>query len=138
MIKFSNKLKKIWFCPILALFPNVGAKKIFSQKIWLSRTASNEFLAPCQISEKTNDTILKKCLDRRTDRPYFIGPFWLPSGVLKMTDMMTYGWAQKQRKKLKKTVSLLSMPVTQIEYLYYPLNVEGITQKGSLLPVHIR
>ena len=114
MIKFSNKLKKIWFCPILALFPNVGTKKIFSQKIWLSRTASYEFLAQCQISEKTNDTILKKCLDRRTDRPYFIGPFWLPSGVLKMTDMKTYGWAQKQRKKFKKTISLLPMPVTSV------------------------
>ena len=24
------------------------------------------------------------------------------------------------------------------EYLYYPLDVEGVTLKGSLLPAHIR
>ena len=30
------------------------------------------------------------------------------------------------------------MQVPQIEYLYYPLYVEGVTQKGSLLPAHIR
>ena len=27
-------------------------------------------------------------------------------------------------------------PVT--EYVYYPLDVEGVTLKGSLLPAHIR
>ena len=59
----------------------------------LSHTTLYEFLAPCQISEKTNDTIPRKHLDRRTDgrtegqkdgrtdRPYFIGCFWLPPGV---------------------------------------------------------
>ena len=28
------------------------------------------------------------------------------------------------------------MLVPQIEYLYYPLNVEGVTQAGLLLPAH--
>ena len=62
MTKFSKKLKKTGFGPFWALFPNVGAKKNFSQKIWLSRTTSYKFLASCQISEKTNDTIPRKCL----------------------------------------------------------------------------
>ena len=30
------------------------------------------------------------------------------------------------------------MQVSEIEYLYYPLNVEGVTQNDSLLPEHIR
>ena len=68
-------------------------KKFFSENPALSRTTSYEFLAPCQISEKTNDTIPRKCLDRRTEgrtdtilkdpsgyrrgckNPVF-GPFW--------------------------------------------------------------
>ena len=66
MTKFSNKLKKAWSWPILALFPNFGAKKNFSQKA-LSGTTSYVFLAPCQISEKTNDTIPRKCLDRKAE-----------------------------------------------------------------------
>ena len=78
MTKFSNKLKKTCFWPILAPL---------SQKIRLSRTTSHGTLAPCQISGKTNDRIPRKHLDRRTeqtmDRPYFIGPFWLLPGVQK-------------------------------------------------------
>ena len=57
-------------------------KEFFFQK---SGTTSHEFLAPCQNLEKTNDSIPRKCLDRRKDRrmdgstnrrtssPYFIG-----------------------------------------------------------------
>ena len=81
MTKFSNKLKKPCFWPILGpLFP------IFWEKKFSSRTASHGLLAPCRISEKTNDTIPRKCLDRRTDKKtegqtdwqaYFIGPFLL-------------------------------------------------------------
>ena len=71
--------------PFWALFPNFWAKIFFPENPALSRTTSYEFLAPCQISEKTNDTIPRKCLDKRidgrTDRPYFIGPFRLPPGV---------------------------------------------------------
>ena len=84
MTKFSNKLKKPCFWPILALFPNFG-KKNFPEYPALPGTTSYEFLAPCQISEKFNDTIPRKRLDRRTDgrtdRPYFIGPFRLPPRV---------------------------------------------------------
>ena len=42
-------------------------------------------LSPCQNSGKSNDPIPRKHPDRwqdgRTDRPYFIGSFWLPPGV---------------------------------------------------------
>ena len=41
--------------------------------------------------------------DGRTDRPYFKGPFQLPPGVQKLTDMRTYRWTQKERKEFKKT-----------------------------------
>ena len=71
-----------------ALFPNFEAKKIFPRNPAWSCSTLYEFLAPCQISENTNDTISWKCLDRRTDwrtvRPYFIGPFRLLPGVQKI------------------------------------------------------
>ena len=67
MTKFSNKKTPV-FGPFWVLFPNFGAKKIFPENPALSRTTSYEFLATCQISEKTNDTIPRKRLDRRTDR----------------------------------------------------------------------
>ena len=75
----------------------------------------------------------------RSDRPYFIAPFWLLPGVQKLTDMKTYRWTQKQRKKIKKpTLSLVNAGPPDTEYLYYPLNVEGVTRKGSLLPAHMK
>ena len=88
MTKFSNKFKKPCFWPI---FPIFGAKKIFLENPALSCTTSYGFLAPCQNLEKVNDTIQRKCPDRRkdgrkdgrTDRLYFIGPFRLPPGVQK-------------------------------------------------------
>ena len=69
-----------------SIFPNLGAKKIFLENPALSRTTSDGFLAPCQNLEKTNHSIPRKHLDRwkdgqkdrRTDRPYFTGPFQLP------------------------------------------------------------
>ena len=87
MTKFSNKLKKPCFWPILGLFfPVLGLQK-FPENPALPRTTSYEFLAPCQVSEKANDTIPRKRVDRRTDgrmdRPYFIGPFRLLLGVQK-------------------------------------------------------
>ena len=60
MTKFSNKLKKPCFWPILG-------RKFLSENPALSRTIPYEFLAPCQISEKTYDRISRKCLDRRMD-----------------------------------------------------------------------
>ena len=64
MTKFSNKFKKPRFWPI---FPIFGAKKNFLENSALSRTTSYGFLAPCQNSEKFNDTIQRKCPDRRTE-----------------------------------------------------------------------
>ena len=57
----------IIFGPFWAQFPNFGGKKILTENPALSRTTSHGILAPCQISEKTNDIIPRKCVDRRTD-----------------------------------------------------------------------
>ena len=46
-------------------FPNFWGRKNLFQKIRLSHTISYGFLAPCQYLEKTNDTIPRKCPDRR-------------------------------------------------------------------------
>ena len=44
--------------------------------------------------------------------------------------MKIYRWTQKQRKNLKKpTLSLVHAGPP--EHLYYPLNVDGVTEKGS-------
>ena len=67
MTKFSNKLKKPCFGTFWTLFPNFGVKKNLPKNPALSRTTSFEFLAPCQISEKANDAIPRKRLDRRTN-----------------------------------------------------------------------
>ena len=81
MTKFSDKLEKPCFWPILGPFSQFwGKKKVFSENTALPCTSPYEFLAPCRISGKTYDTIPRKCLDRRTDRPYFIGPFRLLPG----------------------------------------------------------
>ena len=55
----------------------------------------------------------------------------------KLTEMKTNRWTQKQKKSLK-TNTVFNAGPPDTEYLYYPLNVEGVTQKGSLLPAHIR
>ena len=34
--------------------------------------------------------------------------------------------------------NILAGKVSVLVYLYYPLNVEGVTRKGSFLPAHIR
>ena len=93
-------------------------KKIFlSENPALSRTTPYGFLAPCQISEKTYDTIPRKCLDRKDGRmegekdgqTVFYRTFPATPRVQKLTDMKTYRWTQKQRKKIKKpTLSLVN------------------------------
>ena len=90
MTKFSKKLKKPCFWPILGL-PNFWGKKIFPRNPTLSRITSHGILAPCKNLEKINDTIPKKHPDRRKDGPtkgqmdglYFIGPFRPPLRVQK-------------------------------------------------------
>ena len=68
MTKFSNKLKKPCFWPILGpFFQFLGQKTFFSEIPALSRTTSYEFQALCQILEKTYDAIPRKYLERRMD-----------------------------------------------------------------------
>ena len=85
MTKFSNKLKKPFFWPIMGPYSQFrGAKKKKKEKenrnIQLCpRTTSHGILAPCQNLENINDTIPRT--DGRMDRPYFIGHFRLPPRV---------------------------------------------------------
>ena len=45
----------------------------------------------------------------------------------------------KTKKNVKKpTLSGVNAAPPATEYLHYPLNVECVTQKSSLLPAHIR
>ena len=61
---FFNKFLKTCFWSIFwSIFP-IEAEKIFSRKSGC-HTISYGFLAPCQYLEKTNDTIPRKCPDRR-------------------------------------------------------------------------
>ena len=144
MTKFPNKLKKPCFWPILDPFSQFWGKKNFlSENSTLSRRTLYEFLAPCQISEKMiqfQENIWTEGWMEgwKTDRPYFIGSFQVLSGVQKLSDIKTYRWTQNQRKNLKNQHCLLSILVPQIEYLYYPLNAEGVIQKGPSLPGYIR
>ena len=90
MTKFFNKLKKTlflaYFCSIFQIF---GTKRIFPENPDLPCTTWYGFQAPCKSLEKNVDIIPRKHLDRwkdgqkdrRTDRPYFIAPFWLMPGV---------------------------------------------------------
>ena len=57
--------------------------------------------------------------------------------VKKLTDTKTSRWTQKQKNSLKTNIVVNAVP-PDTEYLYYPLNVEGVTQKSSLFPAHIR
>ena len=48
-------------------------------------------------------------------------------------------WRQKQRKNLKKPILFVfNAGPPDTKYLHYPLNVEGVTQKNSLLRARIR
>ena len=139
-------IEKNMFLAHFGPFSQFFGKKIFlSENPALSCTTSYEFLAPCQISVKTYDTIPRKYLDKRMMEERKDGQtlfHWtLPAtAVGPETDWYkdTQMDAKNKEKNLKNQHCLLSMLVTQIEYLYYSLNVEGVTQKGSLLPARIR
>ena len=47
--------------------------------------------------------------------------------------IQTNKWTQK-RKKSKNTNTVVNAGPPDTEYLYYPLDVEGVTLKSSLLP----
>ena len=89
-VKINDKIfqyiqKTLFLIHFWSIFPILGAKKVFLENPALSRTTLYGFLVSCQNLEKTNDTILRKHLDWRkdgtTDRPYFIGPFWITPEV---------------------------------------------------------
>ena len=65
MAKIFNIVKKTLF---LTHFPKFLGKIFFPENPALSRTTSYGFLASCQISEKTNDTVPRKRLDRTEER----------------------------------------------------------------------
>ena len=44
----------------------------------------------------------------------------------------------KKEKNLKKTDTVVNAGPPDAEYLYYPLDVEDVTLKGSLLPASTR
>ena len=67
MTKYSNKLKKTLFLVHFGPFFPILGQKNSPENPALSRATSYEFLVPCQILEKTNDTIPRKRLNRRTD-----------------------------------------------------------------------
>ena len=69
MTKFFNIFKEnLFLAHFCLIFQFSGQKKFFLENPALSRTTSRGFLAPCQNLEKTNDTIVRKRLDRRKDR----------------------------------------------------------------------
>ena len=88
MTKFSNKLKKNCFWPILGSFPNFLGKKNFPGK---SSSVTHNFTWVSSIMLKFRKSLWynsKKMPGQtvgRTDRPYFIGPFQLLPGVQKVT-----------------------------------------------------
>ena len=56
----------------------------------------------------------------------------------RLTDTYADLWTQKSKKLKKPTISDVNAGPPDTECLYYPLNVEGVTLKGSLLPAHTR
>ena len=53
-----------------------------------------------------------------------------------LTNRQTY--QQKKEKSKKPKLTVVNDGPLDTEYLHYPLDVEGVTLKGSLLPAHIR
>ena len=84
-VKINDKIfQYIQKTLFLAHFPNFWGKKFFFWKIQLSCTTSYGFLASrklmIQFQENTQTDGRTDRTTDRTDRPYFIGPFWLPPG----------------------------------------------------------
>ena len=51
---------------------------------------------------------------------------------------MTQTNRRKKEKKSKKSNTVVNAGFPDTEYLYYPLDVEGFTLKGSLLPANAK
>ena len=56
----------------------------------------------------------------------------------RLTDTLANLWTQKSKNLKKSTMSVVNAGPPDTECLYYPLDVEGVTLKGSLSPAHIR
>ena len=63
-VKIIDKIFQYILAHFWSVFPILGAKRIFLENPGLSRK-SYRFLAPCQNLEETNDTIPRKCPERR-------------------------------------------------------------------------
>ena len=93
---------------------------------------------------RKNDTIPRKYLDRRMDgrmkdgQTLFYRTLPATAGGLKTDWHEDIQMDTKSNKKFKKPTLSLVNAGPQMEYLYYPLNAEGVTQKGSLLPAYLR
>ena len=120
--KIFQKIKKTMF-----LATHFLGQKNFLKNPALSRTTSYWFQTPCQNLEKTNNAIPRKRPDRRkvrrTDRPYFTGPFRLLPGIQQQHCKC------KQHTKTKSQPSgLVSPPIYVYMYtLYYIIYVTYIT-----------
>ena len=56
----------------------------------------------------------------------------------RLTDTLANLWTQKSKNLKKPTMSVVSAGPPDKECLFYPLDEEGVTLKGSLSPAHIR
>ena len=56
----------------------------------------------------------------------------------RLTDTQANWWTQKSKNLKKLALSVVGAGAPDTKYLYYPLHVDGVTLKGSLLPAHIR
>ena len=56
----------------------------------------------------------------------------------RLTDTKINWWIQKSKNLKKLTLSVVNAGAPDTEYLYYPLDVERVTIKGSLLLAHIK
>ena len=64
---FSINSKTLFLAYLSVHFPKFGDKNFFPGNPPLSHRTSYEFLATCQNLEKTNNTIPRKCPERKTD-----------------------------------------------------------------------
>ena len=64
---FQYIQKTLFLAHFWPIFPIFWAKNFFLENLALSRTTSYGFLVSCQNLEKTNNTIPRKRLDRRTE-----------------------------------------------------------------------
>ena len=63
MTKSFNKFKKPCFWPIFGPFPQILQQIFFPENMALSHTTLYGLVVPCQNSQKTNNTIPRKCLE---------------------------------------------------------------------------